>query len=132
MRPPLIFSRWLMQRRKVVLPEPLGPMITTTSPRCTRMVMPRSTSLRWKYLWTSRASTIGMAAFVALPLPLYGAPMLYPRLPSFSSALRRPYGQISAARPRAQAAPQAPFGVWPVRGIPSCAATKDDYLAALG
>ena len=31
-RPPSIFSRWLMQRMNVVLPEPEGPMMQTVSP----------------------------------------------------------------------------------------------------
>src|SRR3972149_2010259 len=47
-----------MQRRKVVLPEPLGPMRTTTSPRATSIETPRSTSSRPKRFWTSTARTI--------------------------------------------------------------------------
>jgi len=31
-RPRVAGSSWLMQRSKVLLPEPLGPMIATTSP----------------------------------------------------------------------------------------------------
>ena len=42
MRPSWMRSRWLMQRRKVVLPDPDGPMRTTTSLRRTV----RSTPLR--------------------------------------------------------------------------------------
>src|SRR3989304_2071619 len=61
MRPPSTRSRWFMQRRKVVLPEPLGPMMTTTSPRATSMSTPRSTSSRPKRLWTSTARTIDSA-----------------------------------------------------------------------
>ncbi|MNF14344.1 hypothetical protein D3C80_2165330 [compost metagenome] len=33
----------MRQRRKVVLPEPLGPMMATTSPGCTVRSMPLST-----------------------------------------------------------------------------------------
>src|SRR5579862_8487443 len=74
MRPLLIFSRWLTQRRNVVLPEPLGPISTTTSPLLTLMEMTRRTSLRWKYLCTSRASTMGRvpsATWEALLLAIF-------------------------------------------------------------
>jgi len=59
MRPPSIFSRWLMQRMKVVLPEPEGPMMQTVSPGSTSSVTPLSTSSRPKRLTTSSAWTIG-------------------------------------------------------------------------
>src|SRR5215218_10825085 len=49
-----------MQRRKVDLPEPDAPSRTTTSPGCTSMSMPLSTS-RWpKLLCTASAFTIGV------------------------------------------------------------------------
>src|SRR5437763_1251368 len=57
-RPALIFSRWLMQRRNVDLPEPDGPITTATSPERTVRSMPLSTS-RWpKDLCTLSARTI--------------------------------------------------------------------------
>src|SRR3954452_4122497 len=59
MRPFWIFSRWLMHRRKVVLPEPLGPIKTTVSLGMTVRSMPRSTSVCPKLLYTSSARTIG-------------------------------------------------------------------------
>src|SRR5690606_36628978 len=51
-------SRNVMHRRGVDLPEPLGPMMTTTSPWATRRLMPRSTSwgpnrLRRLVTWTT-------------------------------------------------------------------------------
>ena len=48
-----------MQRRKVLLPDPDGPIRHITSFGATCMVMPRSTSRRPKLLWTACASTIG-------------------------------------------------------------------------
>src|SRR3990172_11064457 len=60
-----------MQRRKVVLPEPLGPMTTTTSPRATSMSTPRSTSSRPKRLWTSTARNIESA----IALTFYAPPV---------------------------------------------------------
>src|SRR3990172_4829277 len=65
-----------MQRRNVVLPEPLGPMTTTTSPRSTSIVTPRSTSSRPKRLSTSRARNMGSAiapTFYAPPAPASNA-----------------------------------------------------------
>src|SRR5574341_60947 len=48
-----------MQRRSVLLPEPLGPITTTTSPRPTSRWTPRSTSSRRKRLCTSTHWTMG-------------------------------------------------------------------------
>src|SRR3989304_5928448 len=76
MRPPSTRSRWFMQRRNVVLPEPLGPMMTTTSPCATSIVTPRSTSSRPKRLWTSTARNMGSAiapTFYAAPVPASNA-----------------------------------------------------------
>ena len=44
-RPDWIFSRWLMQRMNVVLPEPDAPIRTTTSRCFTVSETPFSTSL---------------------------------------------------------------------------------------
>src|SRR5919106_4838399 len=52
-------SSRLTQRRKVVLPEPLAPMIATTSPSCTSRSMPLSTSVRSKRLCTFCARSTG-------------------------------------------------------------------------
>ena len=41
MQPLLIFSRWLMHRRNVVLPDPDGPISTTVSPGFTSKSMRR-------------------------------------------------------------------------------------------
>src|SRR5262245_42669205 len=68
MRPRLILPRWPMQRKNVVLPEPLGPMTQTTSLRCTCILTPRKTSLLWKYLCTSTASTIGRVPLAFVPV----------------------------------------------------------------
>ena len=51
-----------MQRRKVDLPEPDGPIRHSTSPAPTSRLMPFSTSRRPKRLWTRSAMTIGGAA----------------------------------------------------------------------
>src|ERR1035441_4199004 len=48
-----------MQRRKVLLPEPEGPMRQRTSPGLTTRSMPLRTSRRPKDLWTWVARTIG-------------------------------------------------------------------------
>ena len=60
-----------MQRKKVVFPEPLAPMRTTTSPRATSMLTPRNTSKRPKRLCTSRLRTMSSDI----------APTFYPRPP---------------------------------------------------
>ena len=44
--PPVGRSWPLIRRSSVVLPQPLPPMIATTFPRGTRIVMPFSTGLR--------------------------------------------------------------------------------------
>src|SRR6267378_3852140 len=49
-----------MQRRKVLLPEPEGPIMHMTSFGETSRSMPRRTSSRPKLLWTSSALTIGV------------------------------------------------------------------------
>ncbi len=49
-----------MQRRKVLFPEPEGPMMHITSRGATSMSMPRSTSLRPKLLCTASARTMGV------------------------------------------------------------------------
>src|SRR6266568_5729440 len=64
MRPPSIFSRWLMQRSSVVLPEPLGPITTTTCFRFTERSTPSSTVRRPKRL------TICSARTISRPFPL--------------------------------------------------------------
>jgi len=46
-----------MHRMKVVLPEPDGPMTTTTSRRATVKETPLSTWRRPNFFWTSVAST---------------------------------------------------------------------------
>src|SRR5664279_6371683 len=48
-----------MQRRKVLLPDPEGPMRQRTSPGLTTRSIPRSTSRRPNDLWTWVARTIG-------------------------------------------------------------------------
>src|SRR5580704_10961298 len=50
-----------MQRRKVLFPEPDGPMRQRTSPRSTVRSMPRSTSSRPNVLRTCTALTMGSA-----------------------------------------------------------------------
>src|SRR5579864_8158274 len=52
------FSSRLSVRRKVLLPPPLGPTTTTTSPLAIRMVMPLSTCRGPKCLWMFSASSI--------------------------------------------------------------------------
>src|SRR5664279_1810953 len=46
--PESIFSNWFRQRKNVLFPQPLGPIITTVSPRCWLMEMPRNTACRPK------------------------------------------------------------------------------------
>src|SRR5437016_10715673 len=52
-------SSRLMQRKSVVLPEPLGPITTTTSPGLTASETPRSTSMAPKRLRRLVISRIG-------------------------------------------------------------------------
>src|SRR4029453_3895728 len=92
-RPALSFSRWLMQRRKVDLPEPDAPSRTTTWPGSTSMSMPLSTS-RWpKLLCTASALTIGVPS----PGPAAALPA---RSVSMARSLRpRPGPYLSGAEP---------------------------------
>src|SRR5690606_35397025 len=55
-----------MQRRTVLLPEPLGPTTTTTSPRLTSRSTPRTASMRPKYLCRFLMTIISL--FMALIL----------------------------------------------------------------
>src|SRR5471030_976937 len=57
-------SSRLMQRRKVLLPEPLEPMMLITSPALAASDTPLSTSFSPKRLWISRATSL-TAAFCA-------------------------------------------------------------------
>src|SRR5215212_7044119 len=61
-------SRRLMQRSRVDLPDPDGPMTQTTSPPSTRTSMPRRTSRRPKYLWRSWTSMAAAPAVWVLTL----------------------------------------------------------------
>src|SRR5437870_1213459 len=73
-----IGSSRLIVRRSVLLPEPDGPMITSTSPSRTASVMPRSTCSAPKCLWTSRNSIIGcsiMAEMAAVTTFFSGHPV---------------------------------------------------------
>ena len=56
-----IFSRWLMQRKNVLLPEPDGPMMHITSPRRDLEVDAAEHLEAAEVLWTACASTIGVA-----------------------------------------------------------------------
>src|SRR5579863_113148 len=56
--PSLIVSSWLMQRKNVLLPEPDGPMMHSTSPWATSSVMPLSASNSPYDLRTPEARTI--------------------------------------------------------------------------
>ena len=69
MRPDWIGSSRLTQRRSVLLPLPLGPMMTSTSPGSTLRSMPSRTRLSPKLLWTPSEPDHGDA--VRLP-PLDG------------------------------------------------------------
>ena len=55
-----------MQRRKVDLPDPEGPMTHTTSPSWIVAVRPRRTWLAPKDLWRSVTSTMGAAVVGAV------------------------------------------------------------------
>src|SRR5208282_1519355 len=57
--PPSYSSSRLVQRNKVVLPEPLGPITTTTSPGLTASEMSRNTSTAPKRLRRPAISSIG-------------------------------------------------------------------------
>src|SRR3954466_6644384 len=60
MRPDWICSSPLMQRSSVDLPDPLRPMIATTSPGSTLRSMPLRTSTSPKRLWTPSTCTTGI------------------------------------------------------------------------
>src|SRR5258707_15526911 len=62
--PPVGSSRRLQQRSSVLLPEPDGPMMKTSSCGATARSMPRSTSTPLKLLRRPRTSRIGGAALV--------------------------------------------------------------------
>ena len=75
--PVSMVSRRLIARQSVDLPEPDGPMITTTSPASTDIVMSRSTCSSPKCLFTWRSSTRGVpvaAGGVAGPSPCMASP----------------------------------------------------------
>src|SRR6266550_4270180 len=55
-----------MQRRKVLLPEPDGPIMHMTSLGETSRSIPRRTSSRPKLLWTASALTIGALLISAM------------------------------------------------------------------
>ncbi|MNT33884.1 hypothetical protein D3C72_1698320 [compost metagenome] len=61
-RPPLGSSSRFRQRSRVVLPEPLGPMMATTSPGSTVRSMPLSTSWPLKALVRLRTVIISCPA----------------------------------------------------------------------
>ena len=61
-RPLSTGSSRLTQRSSVLLPLPLGPMITSASPALTVRSMPSSTTLSPKLLWTSSSRTTGVVA----------------------------------------------------------------------
>src|SRR3972149_3470511 len=69
MWPESIFSRWLMQRSNVLLPEPLGPMRPSTSPLATWRLTPRSTLSDPNRLCTSRASSMRPGLPSTPPVP---------------------------------------------------------------
>src|SRR3990172_4258537 len=60
MLPRWIVSRWIRQRKKVLLPEPDGPITAMTSPLSTSSETPLSTSTGPKRLCTSTARIIGL------------------------------------------------------------------------
>ncbi|MNT46756.1 hypothetical protein D3C72_1834250 [compost metagenome] len=60
MAPESMVSRPLMQRSKVLLPEPLLPMMAITSPGSTLSETPFSTWLLPKDLWTWSMAMSGM------------------------------------------------------------------------
>src|SRR5690606_4447646 len=66
MEPPSMISRWFRQRRNVLLPEPEGPIMATTSPLRRVSETPSSTRLSpkdlvmpWASIMTSRGSRPG-------------------------------------------------------------------------
>src|SRR5664279_3663560 len=67
-RPASIFSRWLMQRRMVDLPPPLGPSRTIVCWGWTATSMPFSTSSLPNDFHTCSTRTMGSSAIAGLPL----------------------------------------------------------------
>src|SRR5215217_6617794 len=74
-----------MQRSIVVLPEPLGPMLQTTSPVWTSRSTPRSTCSLPKYFCTWAIRTIGAAA-----VPGVSPVLLIAQCPSEPGSTRDP------------------------------------------
>ena len=92
---PLVgISRKLMQRRKVLLPEPEAPIIDTTSPSCAVSDTPFSTSRRPKLLCRSSTTTAGWP-FGSLP-PAH-SPILFLLCESLSR--KQKCGQSNIAEP---------------------------------
>src|SRR5690606_8014133 len=78
MKPWSTFSRWLIARRSVDLPEPDGPSTTVTDPGRTVSDTPRSTSSVPKLLWTPWISTSPAAAAAGGVVSVAGALMRHP------------------------------------------------------
>src|SRR6202022_1335631 len=67
-----------MQRRRVVLPEPLGPITTTTSPGATESDTSRSTSTAPKRLLMPEISSIGRRPTARTSMAVEDAPLKVP------------------------------------------------------
>src|SRR5262245_42990016 len=63
MRPESGISSWFKQRRKVLLPQPLGPMRTTASPRTCEGSMPGRTRLELKDLVSWSTTIMAQSPF---------------------------------------------------------------------
>src|SRR5713101_1461566 len=69
-----------MQRRRVVLPEPLGPITTTTSPGATESDTSRSTCTRPKRLLMPEISSIGRCSTERASMAVEDAPLKVPAI----------------------------------------------------
>src|SRR3979409_1874377 len=61
MSPDVGTSRWLIQRRSVLFPEPLAPSMLTTLPRLTSNETPLRTSSDPNFLCTSTTRIVGIS-----------------------------------------------------------------------